>query len=271
VIKVLSPAKINLGLWILGKRSDGYHEILTVFHAIDLCDEIYIRKGTFDVQTSTGIPREKNLVYRALLEFQRRTGRDIGFSIFIQKNIPEGAGLGGGSSNVASVLKKINELMGNPLKEEELKDIAGKVSSDAPFFFLGKTAIGRGRGEILEEIEPLDLNITLVIPNTRSSTRKVYSAVGEKHISPGAQIEKILEALKEGKYDLLENKLGDLACEMYPEIGEVVRFIEHFGFKPLVSGSGSAVFYIGKPTPELEKGAKLRGWRIIEAKSWLGV
>ena len=268
--RVLSPAKVNLGLWILGKRPDRYHEIITLFHAIDLCDEITIREGPLDVQTSTGIPREENLVYKALLEFGRRTGNTPEVSVFIQKRIPEGSGLGGGSSNVATVLKAINEILEEPLDTEELMEIAGAVSSDAPFFFEGGTAVGRGRGEIIEKVEPLDLEITLVIPPVRSSTREVYSMVREEHLSSG-DIDKVLEAVKEGNLDIVENKLGELACEIYPEIGEVVRFLRFLGLKPLVSGSGSAVFYIGKPSPELVRGATLRGWRVVETKSWLGV
>lgn len=270
MIRILSPSKVNLGLWILGKRPDGYHEIFTIYHAIDFCDEIYIREGIFDVQTNVGILKEENLVYKALLEYSRKTGRVPEFSIFIQKNVPPGTGLGGGSANVAVVLRKINELMGNLLDEEELREIAGTVSSDAPFFFKGGTAIGRGRGEIIEEIEPLNLTVTLLIPSLSSSTGRVYSAVRDYHLSE-VEEEKVIEAIREGKFELLENTLGDIACELYPEIGEVVRFMRDLGFKPLVSGSGSAVFYIGEPTPELERGARLRGWKVIRAKSWLGV
>ena len=268
--RVLSPAKVNLGLWILGKRSDGYHEILTLFHAIDLCDEITIKEGPLDVRTSTGIPMEENLVYRALLELRRRVGREPEVSVFIQKRIPEGSGLGGGSSNVAVVLKAVNEMLGKPLDTEELREIAGLVSSDAPFFFEGGTAIGRGRGEIIEKVEPLDLRITLVIPPVKASTKEVYSSLREEHFS-SVDMDRIIEALREGRFDTLENRLGELACEIYPEIGEVVRFLRFLGLKPLVSGSGSAVFYIGKPSPELVRGARLRGWRVVETKSWPGV
>ncbi len=268
--RVLAPAKVNLGLWILGKRPDGYHEILTIFHSVDLCDEITIKEGPLDVQTSTGIPREENLVYRALLEFGRRIGKMPEVSVFIHKNIPEGSGLGGGSSNVAVVLKAVNEMMGEPLDTEELKEIAGLISSDAPFFFECGTAVGRGRGELIEKVEALNLTVTLVIPPVKSSTKAVYSNVKEDHFS-SMDIKKVLEALKEGSFDLLENKLGELACEMYPEIGEVVRFLRFLGLKPLVSGSGSAVFYIGSSSPELERGARLRGWRVVEVKSWPGV
>ncbi len=270
--RLLSPAKVNLGLWILGKRPDGYHEILTVFQSVSFFDEIYVKEGPLTVQTSTGIPPEKNLVYRALVEFSKRTGEDVELSVFIKKNIPEGSGLGGGSSNVGTVLRAVNELAGSPLSEEELSEIAGSVSSDAPFFLKCGTAVGRGRGEAVESVEPLNLDVTIVIPKVSSSTRRVYSAVREEHITTEqVDIGKVLGALKEGEVQLLENRLGEIACELYPEVGEVVRFLRHLGQKPLVSGSGSAVFYIGKATPELRRGAQLRGWKVVETKSWPGV
>ena len=269
--KILSPAKVNLGLWILGKRGDGYHNIITLFHEIDLCDEIVIGEGFLRVETSSGIPMEENLVYRALAEFQRRTGREVEFSIFINKRIPEGSGLGGGSSNVAVVLKEVNRLMGELLSEEELMEIAGTVSSDAPFFFRGGTQLGTGRGEVLKEIEHPELPITILIPSVRASTREVYSNVREEDLTPEVSPEEVVSFVEEGRYELLENKLGEVACRVYPEIGEALRFLEHLGFKALVSGSGSAVFYIGEPTPELEVGAKLRGWKVLKTKSRLGV
>jgi len=270
VSKVLSPAKVNLGLWVFGKREDGYHEILTLFHAIDLCDEVFIGEGAFRVETSTGIPMEENFVYKALVEYQRRTGREINYRIHINKRIPEGSGLGGGSSNVATLLKEINRLEGDLLPEEELLEIAGLVSSDAPFFVKGGTQLGTGRGNVLKKLEDLRLDITLVVPQVKASTPEVYSRLREEHFT-SMNPEEAVAIVEEGKYELLENKLGELACEIYPEIGEVVRFIEHLGFKALVSGSGSAVFYIGKPTRELVHGARLRGWKVFETKSWLGV
>ncbi len=271
VIKLLSPAKVNLGLWIRGKRPDGYHEILTIFHAIDLCDEVFLKEGPLRVETSTGIPMQENLVYRALIEFQRITSKEVEFSVFINKKIPEGAGLGGGSSNVAVVLKKVNELLGSPLSLEELSELLGRVSSDAPFFLTGGTAIGEGRGEILTPVKNLNLNLTLVMPQLRCSTKEVYSHVREEHLEPDIDKEYVLSLLEEKRVDVFRNRLGEVACELYSQLGEVVRFLEHLGHKALVSGSGSAVFYIGKPSPELVRGARLRGWEVIEAKSWLGV
>ncbi len=267
----LSPAKINLGLWLKDKRPDGFHEILTLFHTIDLCDEIYIKEGPLRVSTSSGIPQEENLVYKALIEFWRATGIFPEVSIHIIKRIPEGAGLGGGSSNVAVCLKAVNDMTGRPLNLEELAQLAGKISSDAPFFILGGTAVGEGRGEKLTPLTHLELEVTLIIPRVKCSTKKVYSQVKVEDLRKDITREYVIKLVQDGSLDRLENRLGDIACNLYPEVGEVVRFLRYLGYKPLVSGSGSAVFYIGVPSPEVELGARLRGWRVIRARSWLGV
>ncbi|MFN4013234.1 MAG: 4-(cytidine 5'-diphospho)-2-C-methyl-D-erythritol kinase [Aquificaceae bacterium] len=267
-MKVLSPAKINLGLWLLGKRQDGYHEIFTVYHAIDLFDEIHIEEGPLQIETSSGIPMEENLVYRAVKLMEKELGKEINYRIYIQKNIPEGAGLGGGSSNVALVLKALNELLENPLDLEDLKRIASVVSSDAPFFLLGGSAIGRGRGEILERIELSKRVFTLIYPGVKVSTRYVYSMVKENLLTEKLQGDKIIDCLRAGDFSLLENKLGELAAELYPEVGEVLRFLRSLGLKALVSGSGSSVFYAGEPLLEVELACKARGWKLYRVESY---
>ncbi len=266
-----SPAKVNLGLWLLGKRSDGYHEILTLFHEIDLCDRIYIREGELRVETNTRIPQEKNLVFLGLKALERLTGERVEFSIFIEKRIPEGGGLGGGSSNLANTLKEVNRLLGNPLDMDSLKGLVSGLSSDAPFFLQGGTAIGRGRGELIEPVEHLNLTLTLILPSTKAITKEVYSAVREKHLTSKENVDIIISRLKAGDLSVLDNALGDLALEIYPEMAEAKRFLEDLGFKAFVSGSGSTLFYLGGLTPEVELGAKLRGWRVVEVKSRLGV
>ena len=270
MLKILAPAKVNIGLWVKGKRKDGYHEILTLFHTIDLCDEIILKEGPLRVETSTGIPQEKNLVYKAILEFWKATGLEPSFSIYIHKRIPSGAGLGGGSSDAATVLKTINRIMGEPMAEGELKSLLAEVSADAPFFMLGGTALGKGKGEILYKLEHPCLSITLIVPEVFSSTATVYSLLKESDFwSPDEN--EIIEAIRKRDFSLFENTLGRKAMEIYPQIGEVYRFLEHCGYKPLVSGSGSAVFYIGEADPKVVSGARARGWKVFKVKSWLGV
>jgi 4-diphosphocytidyl-2-C-methyl-D-erythritol kinase len=123
MVKLISPAKVNLGLWVTAKRWDGYHEIITLYQTVSLFDEIFIREGPLSVDTNLGIPQEENLVYKAMSLFQAQTGISLNFSVYISKRIPPGSGLGGGSSNAATVLKKINELIGTPLEEGELMSL----------------------------------------------------------------------------------------------------------------------------------------------------
>ncbi|MEJ5339529.1 MAG: 4-(cytidine 5'-diphospho)-2-C-methyl-D-erythritol kinase [Aquificaceae bacterium] len=268
MLRLLSPAKVNLGLWLLGKRADGYHEVFTIYQAVDLFDEVLIEEGPLSVETSTGIPMEQNLVYKALRVMEGLLGKEISLRIFIQKNIPEGGGLGGGSSNVATVLRAVNELMGNPLSEEELYLIAGRISSDAPFFLLGGAAIGRGRGEILERLELPRMTFTLIHPGIRSSTAHVYSMVREEMLTEKLEGDKIIDCLRAGDFSVLQNRLGELAGELYPEVGEVLRFLRGLGMSALVSGSGSSVFYVGEPTVEVELACRARGWRLYRVESY---
>ena len=269
-VRAFSPAKLNLGLWVEGKREDGFHDIFTIFHAVDLCDEIFIEEGSFRVETSDRIPQEENLVYRGLVDFMKESGIELDLRVFIHKRIPQGAGLGGGSSNLATVLREVNKLVGEPLTADELRGIALRHSSDAPFFFNPSTAIARGRGEILRYVDIEPMEFTLLIPQTSSSTSRVYSALREEHFYP-ADESAVLEAVRKGDLGSLRNVLGEVAMDIYPEIGEALRFLEFCGHKPLVSGTGSAVFYIGKPNEFVLKGARARGWKVYHLRSWHGV
>ena len=266
-IKLLSPAKINLGLWVIGKRPDGYHEIITLYKEIPLYDEITIKEGPLRVETNIGIPQEENYVYKGLVELQRRLDEEINLTVYIHKNIPVGSGLGGGSSNLAVVMKKVNELLGNPLTEDELIELVAGISADAPFFLMGGTAIGRGKGEILEPVEcAVSGDITLVIPSVSSETGKVYGSLTEEDYTLETYAEERIRRILEGDIKAIENVLGEKAKELYPEIGEVCRFIEYLGFKPFVSGSGSTVYFFGKAPEELKKAGAVRGWRVIELR-----
>ncbi|MCS6956879.1 MAG: 4-(cytidine 5'-diphospho)-2-C-methyl-D-erythritol kinase [Aquificaceae bacterium] len=266
--RILSPAKLNLGLWLLGKRSDGYHEIFTIYHTVSVFDEIFIKEGPLKVETSTGIPMEKNLVYKGIRIMEKRLGKELNFQVYIKKNIPEGAGLGGGSSNLATVMKGINELLGEPFTLEELISMAADISSDAPFFLVGGSAVGRGRGEILQKINLPPMTFTIVHPRVSCSTSYVYSRVSEKMLTRNLKGDKIVDYLRAGNFSLLENKLGELAAELYPEVGEALRFLRSLGLQALVSGSGSSVYYIGEPQPEVRTACQLRGWKLYRAESY---
>jgi 4-diphosphocytidyl-2-C-methyl-D-erythritol kinase len=272
--RISSYGKINLGLWVLGKRFDNYHEIYTLMHTISLKDEITIKPSSFLKVKSTSplIPEDEgNIVYKAVKLYEEYTRTPQNYEIFIQKNIPVGAGLGGGSSNAAAVLKAINELSENPIPEEELYKIAEQVGADVPFFIKGGMAIARGKGEKLKHFkEPLKKKGFVIYPNIQVSTERIYSLINEKLLTKEDKINIIDSLLAEYEIDKylesLENTLGEVAKELYPEIAEVVNTLSYLGYKGYISGSGSSVFSFGSPSEELKKGCELRNWKIFEVE-----
>src|SRR5437016_7926190 len=159
-MQVLAPAKINVWLRVLRRRSDGFHEIETLIAPISLCDEIQIEscsgKKAIEFQCDDpSVPKgDENLAVRAATLFFEKTNIDGGISIELKKKIPHGAGLGGGSSDAASTLLALNELFNTNLPREELAKIAETVGSDVPFFIFKSAALCKGRGEL---VTPLSL------------------------------------------------------------------------------------------------------------------
>ena len=170
-ISFKTPAKVNLGLHILNKREDGFHELETLFQMVKWCDEIKIEclsRGLELVCNQPDIPTDDgNLVIKAAHLLQTRfPDRCKGARIHLNKNIPHGAGLGGGSGNAAGVLLGLNYLWGLKINREDLISMASEMGSDVPFFLFAPCAIGRGRGEILECVKSsLKFNILMVYPD----------------------------------------------------------------------------------------------------------
>ncbi|WP_457641954.1 4-(cytidine 5'-diphospho)-2-C-methyl-D-erythritol kinase [Persephonella sp.] len=267
---IISPAKVNLGLWITGKRPDGYHEIYTVFHTVEFHDRIFI-KPSYKLQVKTSSPfvpeNEENIVYKALKKFEEWTGIEPKFEIFIEKNIPVGAGLGGGSSNAAVVLKEINLITGKPLSEDDLFKLASTVGADVPFFLKGGMAVAEGIGDRLKFFdETLNKEIFIIYPGISVSTGEIYAKVQPDILTKKDDLH-IIDSLLGDFNELLnylENTLGEIAMESYPQIREVYNTLEFLGYRPLVSGSGSSVFAFGKPKAELEKICHVKGWKLIK-------
>jgi 4-diphosphocytidyl-2-C-methyl-D-erythritol kinase len=184
-ISLTAPAKINLSLRILGKRPDGFHELETLLAPIGLADTIEVSHGTGHGITLTcndpELPTDSNnLCVKAAEAFRVATGLDHGIAITLLKRIPHGAGLGGGSSDAAAVLKGLNELFDEPLVNEELHQIAASLGSDVPFFLTSGPAWCRGRGEILEEATaPPKRNLLLIKPPFPVPTAWAYKKYAE--------------------------------------------------------------------------------------------
>ncbi|MCJ7540497.1 MAG: 4-(cytidine 5'-diphospho)-2-C-methyl-D-erythritol kinase, partial [Desulfobacterales bacterium] len=157
--QIKAPAKINIGLRILGRRNDGYHEIISIMVPISLFDTLYLSSAEksgiiLDCRGRGNIPAdERNLAYRAAQSFQEKTGIREGLYIQLIKNIPVAAGLGGGSSDAAAMLLALNDMYNHPLRTEDLHQLTLELGADVPFFLYGRPALARGIGEILDPIE----------------------------------------------------------------------------------------------------------------------
>jgi 4-diphosphocytidyl-2-C-methyl-D-erythritol kinase len=264
MLTLKSFSKVNLGLWIKEQREDGFHDIETVFlENKNLYDEIEISfqedKNTSVTSSFTEdnlndlIPSEKNLTTKATNLFFNKTRTTGICNIKINKNIPAEAGLGGGSSNAATVLKGLNTLLRNPLNKTELLLLASELGSDVPFFIYGGTCLGKGRGEILETIENnLDLEVKIIKPEGISiSTKWAYEQIDSREFIADhkKEIESIIQALKTGDKELLfKNTFNDfemVVFSYYPELLKIRNELIKEGYKTVnLCGSGSAVYGI---------------------------
>lgn len=157
MLTLISPAKVNLFLRVLGKRPDGYHELASLFQAIDLADTLHFTLSKHDHLTCTdpAIPLDNtNLIWKTVHLFRRKTNHQFPIHIHLEKNIPIQAGLGGGSSNAATTLWALNELLNTHIPSETLTAWAGEIGSDVPFFLSTGTAYCTGRGEIVKSLPP---------------------------------------------------------------------------------------------------------------------
>ncbi|WP_456342687.1 4-(cytidine 5'-diphospho)-2-C-methyl-D-erythritol kinase [Thermovibrio sp.] len=249
---VPSPAKVNLSLWVKGKRPDGYHELITVMHTINLCDTLFfLPSDRFEltIEGSESLPLNKsNLIVKAAQVFKEATGIKPQVKVKLEKVIPVGAGLGGGSSNAAATLKGLNSIYGNPLSQEELTQLAAQLGSDVPFFIKGGLAIAYGRGEKLKHYPPASFKLLLVYPGFPCSTKEVYEKMPplKREITVDEAEKRIISPLITGKLkeleEAMENDLERSRAECVERVKEVKEVLKGCGLKPLMSGSGSSVF-----------------------------
>ncbi|NPB05675.1 MAG: 4-(cytidine 5'-diphospho)-2-C-methyl-D-erythritol kinase [Aquificae bacterium] len=250
-----SFAKVNLGLWVLGRRPDGFHEVFTPIVKVSLADLVEVSPSDrLEVRTTFPIPQEENLVYRGLRLFEERTGILQRWKIFIEKKVPVGGGLGGGSSNLATVLKFVNDYYGSPLSERELSELVASLSSDAPSFLCDGVAVAEGRGERVSCLRRPDYRgvpITLFVPEGVSSpTGEVYRALDPSAFVSPERVRPLKELLKsaplEEFFERAENALGEVFLRLHPSVGRDVDFLRKVCYKKfLVSGSGSSFFTVG--------------------------
>jgi len=254
---IKSYAKINLGLWITEKRSDGYHNIVTVFHKIGLYDTITIYPSeTFEIVCfGRASVTKDNILYKVKDAIEKQFEIPINYKIEIKKNIPVGSGLGGASSNAAYFLKYLNEKRGLNLSQEEMVKIGEKIGSDVPFFLLKENAaIATGKGEILEPFySAFNYPLILGFPDCQILTSWAYAEFDRKgtfykFLEAYRKASKIAEALQENNLDGLmeiENSFEPVVTASYPQIQEIMDILSSLGAKIIsMSGSGSAVYGI---------------------------
>jgi 4-diphosphocytidyl-2-C-methyl-D-erythritol kinase len=264
------PAKINLGLRVLGRRADGYHEILTLFQAIDLWDTLEATDAsdlTLTVDDPTVPGDDRNLVFRAarLIERHLPASAGRGAAMRLTKRIPAGGGLGGGSSDAAGSLLVLNRLWGLGLKAGDLQAMAAELGSDVPFFLSGGTAVGSGRGERLERLASIpERPLVLGVPPFALSTAEVYRALGAPWTPPdgGVTVSRLFVNFAErNDFALATN---DLETPAFALRGELVAFREALGGLgaelAMLSGSGSTVFGLFRSGADVASVAsRLRG------------
>ncbi len=246
-----SYAKINLGLTLLKKRDDGYHNITTIFQQIDLHDTLSFRKTPSNISiTSEGlnIPLDNNnLAYKTFQLFRKNQGIQEGIEIHIEKIIPIGGGLGGGSSNAAVTLLAANYLWKTNLSSKKLVTLAGEIGSDVPFFIRGNSALAKGRGEKLVELElPKDYWIVLICPGIEISTSWAYQH-SKITLTKNKKIAKLNSLFKNWAPHALraslENDLEGVVFQGHPILKEIKEQLYQRGaFYASMSGSGSTIY-----------------------------
>ncbi len=271
-LKLLAPAKVNLNLYILGKRPDGYHEIFTVMQRVSLFDILHLERTKFGFDFSTNHFELKdpktNLIYKATQLFFKTTNLKAGVKIHLIKKIPIGAGLGGGSSNAAITLLGLNYLFNKPLSQNELVSLGSQIGSDVAFFFYKAPAICTGRGEI---ITPLPFKIpfwyVIVSPPIKVSTAWVYEQVRLTRKNFQIKIKSLLDILQN-----LNNDLEAVVTERVKECKVAIELLKNAGAQYiLLSGSGASVFAICKDRKEaVGIGSKLKlpspKWQVFVVK-----
>jgi 4-diphosphocytidyl-2-C-methyl-D-erythritol kinase len=274
-----SPAKVNLRLEILKKREDGYHELRTILQKINLHDLLHFslkKEGGISITTDhPNLPIGKsNLIYQAVQSMLKKSDYKGGIHVNIEKRIPLGAGLGGGSSNAATALKAMNQVLKIGLSKRELMAIGLKIGADIPFFLFKGAAVASGIGERLKKIELPELWYVLIYPNFEVSTPWAYQnfmlTKRQFHFSFN-RLSKIPDEIS----SLLWNDLEEVVSKEYPQIGLMKEILCSAGAKgALMTGSGPTVFGVfsgeggaSEAYKKVKKMVRNKGWIVLNAQS----
>jgi 4-diphosphocytidyl-2-C-methyl-D-erythritol kinase len=252
-ITLAAPAKINLHLEVLGRRGDGFHELETVFQTLELADTLTVSRRGTGVELRCSDPRlpsdAGNLAYRAATAYLALRPDFGGVAIDLTKRIPHGAGLGGGSSDAAAVLRACQRLDPTPLPAATLARLGLELGSDVPVFLLGGTAYATGRGEVLTALADRPVQpVTVLMPEAHLPTPAVFKALtdAERGPRPAQGAAWAAQARIEA---LLANRLTAAASRLCPPVAGLLAWLAGQGVPYLMSGSGAACFALGDVAP----------------------
>jgi 4-diphosphocytidyl-2-C-methyl-D-erythritol kinase len=233
-----APGKLNLLLRIIGRRKDGYHLLQTVFQFIDLCDRIlFFPRSDGQVRLRTilpGVPESDDLTVRAARLLKQHSGWSGGVDIEVQKVLPMGGGLGGGSSDAATVLAVLNRIWGLGYFPDQLMEIGLSLGADVPVFVFGQSAWAEGVGEVLKPIRPVEQWYVVLVPDCQVATAEVFSAPSLTRDNTPVTIERFLSGF--GVNDCLP-----VVSEMYPPVKQALEYLSGFG-EARLTGTGACVF-----------------------------
>ena len=258
-LEVSAFAKINLTFEVLGRRPDGYHEVVTILQTIDLADRLEVRPS-LELRVECDAPDlngDANLVWQAAAKLAQRAQIRPEAHILVRKRIPIGMGLGGGSSDAAAALMALNEIWQLALTRAELSEIAAELGSDVPFFLHGGIALAHGRGEQIVPLPDLPrLTGVLVCPPATipEKTARMYSRLTQAYYSDGGATRRMVEGLAGGEFvtDMMHNAFEGIAFEVFPGLAEVRQQLSlTAGARPHLSGAGPALFCLPFPENEL--------------------
>lgn len=239
MIRVPSPAKLNLFLHITGRRPDGYHELQSIFQLIDLCDWLEFEQTDdqqIQIEGLASVDLEQNLIYRAAQILQPYAKMPSGLIIRLEKNIPMGAGLGGGSSNAATTFIVLNQLWHCGLNSEQLAELGVKLGADVPIFVHGRNAWAEGIGEHLTFIDLDQKQFIVLKPDCFISTQQLFS---QKTLTRDTKPSKFCAyQIKPSDFG---NNFEPVARSLYPEVDEAMQYLDQFGVAKL-TGTGACVF-----------------------------
>ncbi|MFH1526919.1 MAG: 4-(cytidine 5'-diphospho)-2-C-methyl-D-erythritol kinase [Bacteroidota bacterium] len=262
-IQINSPAKINIGLNIVSKRDDGFHNLETLFYPLEfLHDTITFKKSekfSF-VCSKPELQDSSNLIVKAVKLLEQKTEKRFNVDIYLQKNIPVGGGLGGGSSNAAAALFAINELFQLNLTYEKLQELSLQLGSDVPFFIKAKPAIGKSRGEILTQVNfSIHFPILIINPGIHISTNEAFKNIVPKiNTIKYEQIEFNNANEIKSWQGLIRNDFEECIFSKYKEIGRIKNILlENGALFSKMTGTGSTVFGIYENLSDAERIKKL--------------